>query len=138
MLSTEFSPCDGFDCTSELPPHDRIAGNISFGEVFETFASGKGPGAELARLHLRQLSREERPCPVKPLPIFFPHLSPSRARLPFTLRRAMKPERTARTLPPSCWAKRAMPQRPIPTRRAFPISIHRRRATCRILRAIPT
>src|SRR3546814_5389435 len=26
MLSTEFSPCDGFDCTSELPPHDRIAG----------------------------------------------------------------------------------------------------------------
>ena len=22
MLSTEFSPCDGFDCTSEVPPHD--------------------------------------------------------------------------------------------------------------------
>ena len=61
MLSTEFSPCDGFDCTSEVPPHDRIAGNISVGEVLETFASGKGPGAELARLHLRQLSREERP-----------------------------------------------------------------------------
>ncbi|RPF71694.1 type-F conjugative transfer system pilin assembly protein TrbC [Aurantiacibacter spongiae] len=61
MLSTEFSPCDGFDCTSEVPPHDRIAGNISVGEVLETFASGKGPGAELARLHLRQLSTEERP-----------------------------------------------------------------------------
>ena len=61
MLSTEFSPCDGFDCTSEVPPHDRIAGNISVGEVLETFVSGKGPGAELARLHLRQLSREERP-----------------------------------------------------------------------------
>ena len=61
MLSTEFSPCDGFDCTSEVPPHDRIAGNISVGEVLETFASGQGPGAELARLHLRQLTREERP-----------------------------------------------------------------------------
>ena len=61
MLSTEFSPCDGFDCSSEVPPHDRIAGNISVGEVLETFASGKGPGAELARLHLRQLSREEWP-----------------------------------------------------------------------------
>src|SRR3546814_17504968 len=22
MLSTEFSPCDGFDCTSEVPPHE--------------------------------------------------------------------------------------------------------------------
>ena len=31
-----------------------------------------------------------------------------------------------------------MPQRPIPTRRAFPISIRRRRTTCRIFRASPT
>ena len=61
MLSTEFTPCDGFDCTSEVPPHDLIAGNISVAEVLETFASGKGPGADLARLHLRQLEQEERP-----------------------------------------------------------------------------
>lgn len=61
MLSTDFSPCDGFDCTSPVPPHDRIAGNISVGEVLETFAAGKGPGAELARLHLRQLEQENRP-----------------------------------------------------------------------------
>lgn len=61
MLSTDFSPCDGFDCTSAVPPHDRIAGNISVGEVLETFADGKGPGAELARLHLRQLEQENRP-----------------------------------------------------------------------------
>lgn len=60
MLTTDFAPCDGFDCTSEVPPHDRIAGNVSVGEVLETFASGKGPGAELARLHLRQLEKEER------------------------------------------------------------------------------
>lgn len=55
MLSTDFSPCDGFDCASNVPPHDRIAGNISVEEVLETFASGRGPGAELARLHKQRL-----------------------------------------------------------------------------------
>ncbi len=59
MLSTDFSPCDGFDCTSNVPPHDRIAGNISVGEVLETFASGRGPGAELARLHKRRLQGDQ-------------------------------------------------------------------------------
>jgi conjugal transfer pilus assembly protein TrbC len=55
MLSTDFSPCDGFDCTSAVPPHDRIAGNVSVAHVLETFAGGGGPGAELARLHLARL-----------------------------------------------------------------------------------
>lgn len=55
MLSTDFSPCDGFDCTSAVPPHDRIAGNVSVAHVLETFAGGGGPGATLARLHLARL-----------------------------------------------------------------------------------
>lgn len=55
MLSTDFVPCDGFDCTSSVPPHDRIAGNISVEEVLETFVSGRGPGADLARLHRNRL-----------------------------------------------------------------------------------
>lgn len=55
MLSTDFTPCDGFDCTSSVPPHDRIAGNISVEEVLETFAAGRGPGAQLARLHRNRL-----------------------------------------------------------------------------------
>jgi len=55
MLSTDFSPCDGFDCTSAVPPHDRIAGNVSVAHVLETFAGGGGPGAALARLHLARL-----------------------------------------------------------------------------------
>ena len=55
MLSTDFSPCDGFDCTSAVPPHDRIAGNVSVAHVLETFAGGGGPGAPLARLHLARL-----------------------------------------------------------------------------------
>ncbi|ABC65051.1 TrbC family F-type conjugative pilus assembly protein [Erythrobacter litoralis] len=60
MLSTDFVPCDGFDCISNVPPHDRIAGNISVGEVLETFALGRGPGAELARLHRNRLQGDQR------------------------------------------------------------------------------
>lgn len=60
MLSTDFAPCDGFDCTSNVPPHDRVAGNISVGEVLETFASGQGPGAELARLHMNRMQGDQR------------------------------------------------------------------------------
>jgi len=60
MLSTDFAPCDGFGCTSNVPPHDRIAGNISVGEVLETFASGRGPGAQLARLHRERLQGDQR------------------------------------------------------------------------------
>jgi conjugal transfer pilus assembly protein TrbC len=55
MLSTDFSPCDGFDCTSAVPPHDRIAGNVSVAHVLETFAGGGGPGAAFASLHLARL-----------------------------------------------------------------------------------
>ena len=55
MLSTDFSPCDGFDCASTVPPHDRITGNVSVAHVLETFAGGGGPGAALARLHLARL-----------------------------------------------------------------------------------
>ena len=55
MLGGDFSPCDGFDCTSHVPPHDRLAGNVSVAYVLETFAGGGGPGATAARHHLTQL-----------------------------------------------------------------------------------
>ena len=55
MVASDFAPCDGFDCTDTLPPHDRVAGNITVEEVLETFADAGGPGAHLARLHLRRL-----------------------------------------------------------------------------------
>ena len=55
MLGGDFSPCDGFDCTSNVPPHDRIGGNVSVAYVLETFAGGGGPGASAARHHLTQL-----------------------------------------------------------------------------------
>ena len=60
MVASDFSPCDGFDCTDTLPPHDRIAGNVSVEDALETFADGGGPGAQLARLHLALL-RDQRP-----------------------------------------------------------------------------
>ena len=55
MLGGDFSPCDGFDCTNHLPPHDRLVGNVSVAYVLETFAGGGGPGATAARHHLTQL-----------------------------------------------------------------------------------
>lgn len=58
IVASDFAPCDGFDCTDTLPPHDRVAGNITVEEVLETFARGGGPGARLARLHLRRLQGE--------------------------------------------------------------------------------
>ncbi|ALG61498.1 MULTISPECIES: type-F conjugative transfer system pilin assembly protein TrbC [Citromicrobium] len=55
MVASDFSPCDGFTCTDTLPPHDRLAGNVSVEDALETFATGGGPGAQLARLHLARL-----------------------------------------------------------------------------------
>ena len=60
MLGTDFSPCDGFDCSDSVPPHDRIAGNITVHQALDTFASGGGLGAPLARQHLARLE-ETRP-----------------------------------------------------------------------------
>lgn len=57
MVASDFSPCDGFDCSDAVPPHDRMAGNVTVGQVLETFRDGGGPGAGLARLHLARLER---------------------------------------------------------------------------------
>lgn len=60
MLGSDFTPCDGFACQSQLPPHDRLAGNVSVAHVLETFAQGRGPGAALARTHLARLTGDDR------------------------------------------------------------------------------
>lgn len=60
VASSDFDLCDGFDCTSALPPHDRMTGNVSAAYALETFAHGGGPGALLAAQHLARL---ERPAP---------------------------------------------------------------------------
>ena len=60
VTSTDFDLCDGFDCTTAVPPHDRMSGNVSAAYALETFARGGGPGALIAAQHLARL---ERPAP---------------------------------------------------------------------------
>ena len=58
MAGSDFDLCDGFDCLASVPPHDVMSGNVSVAHVLETFASGGGPGAALARLHLSRLEQD--------------------------------------------------------------------------------
>lgn len=60
VTASDFDLCDGFDCVSNVPPHDRMTGNVSAEHALETFAAGGGPGARLAGLHLKAL-RKARP-----------------------------------------------------------------------------
>lgn len=53
----EYELCDGLDCTSRAPDHDRITGNVSVEYALETFAGGRGPGAGVARIALAQLTK---------------------------------------------------------------------------------
>lgn len=46
-----FDLCDGFDCRTAVPPHDRIAGNMTLDYVLATVAGGTGPGAGAARIY---------------------------------------------------------------------------------------
>ena len=55
--SANFDPCDGFDCTTQLPPYDRMSGNVTLGYVLETFADGKGPGAQVSRVAKARLDK---------------------------------------------------------------------------------
>jgi len=55
VATSDFELCDGFDCTTQVPPHDRMAGNVTAAHVLETFAGGNGPGALIAAQHLKRL-----------------------------------------------------------------------------------
>jgi type-F conjugative transfer system pilin assembly protein TrbC len=57
VTSSDFDLCDGFDCRTQVPPHDRMSGNVSVSYALETFAQGGGPGALLASQHLSRLRR---------------------------------------------------------------------------------
>ncbi len=57
VTASDFDLCDGFECTSNVPPHDRMTGNVSAEHALESFAAGGGPGARLAGLHLKALRK---------------------------------------------------------------------------------
>ena len=60
VASSDFELCDGFSCTSQVPPHDRLSGNVTAEFALRTFAEGGGPGAQIAAQHLARLE-EQRP-----------------------------------------------------------------------------
>ena len=55
VATSDFDLCDGFDCTTAVPPFDVISGNVTLGYALETFAEGKGPGAAIAAQTLKRL-----------------------------------------------------------------------------------
>lgn len=55
VAASDFDLCDGFDCSANVPPHDRMSGNVTLAHVLETFAQGHGPGARIAAQHLARL-----------------------------------------------------------------------------------
>ena len=60
VVSSDFEPCDGFDCTTRVPPYDRISGNITASHALRTFATGNGPGAAVSKVYLRALTAKGR------------------------------------------------------------------------------
>ncbi len=56
VTATGFDLCDGFDCRSELPPHDRIAGNVTLGYALATIGDGEGPAAQVAKVYAARLT----------------------------------------------------------------------------------
>jgi conjugal transfer pilus assembly protein TrbC len=57
VVSSNFELCDGFDCEAQVPPHDRLTGNVSAHYALETFAEGSGPGAPIAKLLLSNFKK---------------------------------------------------------------------------------
>jgi len=55
VASTDFDLCDGFDCQTQIPPHDRLSGNVTADFALETIARGGGPAARIASQHLVRL-----------------------------------------------------------------------------------
>lgn len=59
VTSTDFDLCDGFDCRTAVPPHDRMTGNVTAEHALDTFARGGGPGAAVAAVYLDRLHSAE-------------------------------------------------------------------------------
>jgi len=56
VTTTDFTLCDGFSCTTPLPPHDHISGNVTAEFALEKFRAGGGPGAAASRIYLKRLN----------------------------------------------------------------------------------
>ncbi len=47
--------CDGLNCSSLVPDHDRMTGNVTVEYALETFANAHGPGAGVAGIALTSM-----------------------------------------------------------------------------------
>ncbi len=59
-VASDFDLCAGLNCKSDVPPHDRMAGNVTVAYALETFARGNGPGARVAGVALGNLAKAAR------------------------------------------------------------------------------
>ncbi len=56
-VSSDFDLCAGFACRTQVPPHDRMVGNVSLEYALTSFADANGPGARVAAVGLKRLQR---------------------------------------------------------------------------------
>lgn len=57
VVSRDYELCEGFSCSSALPPYDKMVGNVTVEYALESFASGRGGGAGVASIALANLKR---------------------------------------------------------------------------------
>lgn len=55
-VSSDYVPCDSLTCVSDVPPFDRLVGNVPARFALETIAGGRGPGAPVAEVALARLA----------------------------------------------------------------------------------
>ncbi|MBA4355439.1 MAG: type-F conjugative transfer system pilin assembly protein TrbC [Novosphingobium sp.] len=54
-VSSDYVPCDSLTCVSDVPPFDRLVGNVPARFALETIAGARGPGAPVAEVALARL-----------------------------------------------------------------------------------
>jgi conjugal transfer pilus assembly protein TrbC len=59
-VSSDFDLCAGFNCTTKLPPFDRMTGNVTVNYALAAFSDGNGPGARIAAVALSNMKRERQ------------------------------------------------------------------------------
>ena len=59
VTASDFDLCSGFDCTSAVPPYDRMNGNVTAEYALRTIAEGDGHGARIAAQHLARLQGDQ-------------------------------------------------------------------------------
>lgn len=56
VTTSDVELCDGFNCSTPLPPHDRLSGNVTTGYALERFSGGGGPGAAASKVFAQRLA----------------------------------------------------------------------------------